>query len=122
MEQLNFKDEGLKVDWIGLNCEKLEESNLKKVVEFLSEFGFNVTLKEKKDQEWETRKLVTYPYSNHTVEIQQHYYQPEKKSFGLVPKSILRLKTRIIFIYKIIYKKPVFGICCHLSQTLILQD
>ena len=50
MEQLNFKDEGLKVDWIGLNCEKLEESNLKKVVEFLSEFGFNVTLKEKKDQ------------------------------------------------------------------------
>ena len=48
MQQLNFKDEGLKVDWIGLNCEKLEESNLKKVVEFLSEFGFNVTLKEKK--------------------------------------------------------------------------
>ena len=35
MEQLNFKDEGLKIDWIGLNCEKLEESNLKKVVEFL---------------------------------------------------------------------------------------
>ena len=30
MEQLNFKDEGLKVDWIGLNYEKLEESNLKK--------------------------------------------------------------------------------------------
>lgn len=51
MEQLNFKDEELKVDQIGLNCEKLEESNLKKVAEFLSEFGFNVTLKEKKDQE-----------------------------------------------------------------------
>lgn len=81
MEQLNFKDEGLKVDWIGLNCEKLEESNLKKVVEFLSEFGFNVTLREKKDQEWETRKLVTYPHNYHTVEFQQHYYQPEKKKF-----------------------------------------
>ena len=72
MEQLNFKDEGL-------NCEKLEESNLKKVVEFLSEFGFKVTLKEKKDQEWETRKLITYPHNYHTVEFQQHYYQPEKK-------------------------------------------
>ena len=81
MEQLNFKDEGLKVDWIGLNCEKLEESNLKKVVEFLSEFGFNVTLKEKKNQEWETRKLITYPHNYHTVEFQQHYYQPEKKKF-----------------------------------------
>lgn len=81
MEQLNFKDEGLKVDWIGLNCEKLEESNLKKVVEFVSEFGFNVTLKEKKDQEWETRKLITYPHNSHTIEFQQHYYQPEKKKF-----------------------------------------
>lgn len=39
MEQFNFKDERLKVNWIGLNCEKLEESNLKKVVEFLSKFG-----------------------------------------------------------------------------------
>ena len=81
MKQLNFKDEGLKVDWIGLNCEKLEESNLKKVVEFLSEFGFNVTLKEKKDQEWETRKLITHPHNRHTVEFQQHYYEPEKKKF-----------------------------------------
>lgn len=52
MKQLNFKDEGLKVDWIGLNCEKLEESDLQKVAAFLSEFGFNVTLEEKKDQEW----------------------------------------------------------------------
>ena len=81
MKQLNFKDEGLKVDWIGLNCEKLEESDLKKVTAFLSEFGFNVTLEEKKDQEWETRKTITHPHNRHTVEIQQYYYEPEKKKF-----------------------------------------
>lgn len=31
MEQLNFKDEELKVNWIALNCQKLDKSNLKKV-------------------------------------------------------------------------------------------
>jgi|AntRauTorckE5430_2_1112549.scaffolds.fasta_scaffold126006_2 hypothetical protein len=37
---------------------------------------FNVTLKEKKDQEWKTRKLITHPHNHHTVEFQQHYYEP----------------------------------------------
>lgn len=117
MKQLNFKDEGLKVDWIRLNCEKLEESDLKKVAVFLSEFGFNVTLEEKNHQEWETRKIMTHPHNHHTVEMQQHYYEPEKKSFGLAPKSILQVKTQIIFIYKLTHKKPVSGTYYHLSQT-----
>lgn len=84
---------------------------------FLSEFGFNVTFEEKKDQEWETRKIMTHPHNYHTVEMQQHYYEPEKKSFGLAPKSILQVKTQIIFIYKLTYKKPVSGTYYHLSQT-----
>ena len=84
MSQLSFKNQGLKVDWIGFNCEKLSESDLKRVAIFLSERGFNSTLTdltEKKDQEWKTRQLTAHPTNHSKVEIQQHYYEPEKKQF-----------------------------------------
>lgn len=81
MSQLSFKNQGLKVDWIGFNFEKLSESDLKIVATFLSERGFNSTLTEKKDQEWTTKQLITHPTNHFKVEIQQHYYQPENKQF-----------------------------------------
>ena len=84
MSQLNFKNQGLKVDWIGFNCERLSESDLKKLAAFLSERGFNSTLTdltEKKDKEWRTGQLITHPTNHFKVEFQQHSYQPQKKKF-----------------------------------------
>lgn len=122
MKQFNFKDDGLKVDWIGLNCEKLEESDLKKVAVFLSEFGFNVTLEEKKDQKWKTQKIMTHPHNHHTVEMQQHYYEPEKKKFWAGTKINFTGENANHFYLQTHIQKTRFWNMCHLSQTLILQD
>lgn len=81
MSQLSFKSQGLKVDWIGFNCQKLSESGLKEVALFLLHRGFNSTLTEKKDQEWRTSQLMTHQTNHSKVEFQQHSYQPEKKQF-----------------------------------------
>ena len=75
MSQLSFKSQGLKVDWIGFNCQKLSESGLKEVALFLLHRGFNSTLTEKKDQEWRTSQLMTHQTNHSKVEFQQHSYQ-----------------------------------------------
>ena len=81
MPQLSFKNQKLKVDWIGFNCEKLSESDLKIIAEFLSEYGFNSTFMKKKDQGWESRQLITRTNNHFEVELKQYFYRPEKKEF-----------------------------------------
>ena len=81
MSQLSFKNQRLKVDWIGFNCQKLSESGLKEVARFLLHCGFNSTLTEKKDQEWRTSQLMTHQTNHSKVEFQRHSYQPEKGQF-----------------------------------------
>lgn len=86
MIQLSFKNQGLKVDWIGFNCEKLSESDLKKIAIFLSERGFNSTLTEKKDGRWKFQNLNYDSRNQFQVSFQQHQYDPETKHFWVGTK------------------------------------
>jgi hypothetical protein len=91
MTHASFKKQGLKVDWIGLNCEKLQELDLKKVAKVLCELGFNSILAEKIDQ--------------------------KTKNFGLGPRSILPVKTQITFTYTLTEKEASSGLRYRLLQT-----
>jgi hypothetical protein len=86
MTHASFKKQGLKVDWIGLNCEKLQELDLKKVAKVLCELGFNSILAEKIDQKWETIELYTQPTNHCKVEFHQHLYEPKNKKFWVGTK------------------------------------
>jgi len=81
MSQLSFKDQKLKVVWIGFNCKKLSESELKIVAEVLSEYGFNSIIMEKKSQEWRIRQHILRPRNDFFLKIEQYFYPPEKKEF-----------------------------------------
>lgn len=70
MKQINFKDEGLKVDWIGLNCEKLEKSDL---ISIFSDHQFKISATfpfvhvDADSGVWKTQiyfnyQLYSYPY------------------------------------------------------------
>ena len=86
MTTLSFKNQGLTVDWIGFNCQKLSESNLKKVAIFLSERGFNSTLATKIDGKWKSKNLNYDSRNRFQVSFRQHEYDPETKSFWVGTK------------------------------------
>lgn len=80
MKLLNFKNEGLTVDWIGFNIQGSIDQQ--QIANYLYQnFGFNSTLTEKINGKWHCKTLFHNNQNQFQVSFRQYQYDPQINSF-----------------------------------------